>query len=162
MFRAVKYETMEELMAEFVKEQQKRNANNGKTIIKILSKAGVSGGDTTDAGPINESAEKEEESGSGSDDDGSGESKDDVGTDSSDSDKGDADDSNVNEDDIDVMLDGDDAAVDEAGENEPTENESIEERVFVCMGKYKNSDEKAVWVLTYAQDFQTVTIWNCV
>lgn len=153
---------MEELMAEFVKEQQKRNANNGKTIIKILSKAGVSGGDTTDAGPINESAEKEEESGSGSDDDGSGESKDDVGTDSSDSDKGDADDSNVNEDDIDVMLDGDDAAVDEAGENEPTENESIEERVFVCMGKYKNSDEKAVWVLTYAQDFQTVTIWNCV
>ena len=60
------------------------------------------------------------------------------------------------------MLDDDAAAVDSVGNEPSQENESIEERVFVCMGKYKNSDEKAVWVLTYAQDFQTVTIWNCV
>lgn len=51
------------------------------------------------------------------------------------------------------MLDDDAAAVDSVGNEPSQENESIEERVFVCMGKYKNSDEKAVWVLTYAQDF---------
>lgn len=42
MFRACKYETYDELKVAFVNEQIRRNTAGGRTVIKIISKAGVS------------------------------------------------------------------------------------------------------------------------
>lgn len=40
-------------------------------------------------------------------------------------------------------------------------NDTIEDRVFVCIGRYKKLPEKqAVWVMTIDKDWQIVTMWD--
>lgn len=42
-------------------------------------------------------------------------------------------------------------------------NETIEDRVFVCVGRYKNQPEvQAVWVMTIDSEFQAITMWDSV
>jgi len=37
----------------------------------------------------------------------------------------------------------------------------LEDRVFVCIGKYENSDKLAVWVMTLEDKFEEITMWDC-
>ena len=54
----------------------------------------------------------------------------------------------------------------DAGDFGEDENETIEDRVFICVGRYKhkvlNRGDQAVWVMTIDKDFQVVTLWNAV
>ena len=132
MFRAIKYETMPELMHTFLQEQKNRNKTGGNMIKKIIAKAEVKGEDGAKVS-IEESAEADEESNEKSDDDDDDDSNEDAGTESEENEEADGDGSNVDEDDIDVMLSEDDE--DAKAQEQMYENESIEERVFVCIGK---------------------------
>ncbi len=38
----------------------------------------------------------------------------------------------------------------------------MEDRVFVCVGKYDSSDTDAYWVMTLNERFDEVTMWDCI
>ena len=59
MFRACKYETYDELMAAFIRDQTKRNLAGGKQVMKILSKAGVTATGIVEA--VEEEGESDDE-----------------------------------------------------------------------------------------------------
>merc|ERR1712051_527885 len=45
-------------------------------------------------------------------------------------------------------------SVTDAGDDEDTAQSTIEDRVFVCIGKYKDSSRQAVWVMTLDPGFE--------
>jgi len=137
MFRACKYETHEELMTAFVLEQGKRNKTGGSTVIKILTKAGISKNMTEVANVVDESAAEDDE-----ESESDGEKGDTDGDDSeekagSDDDDGDEDASFADASDVDIEVGDDDAGGAGAGGTGEVddENETMEDRVFVCIGR---------------------------
>mmetsp|Transcript_13324 Transcript_13324/g.18188 ORF Transcript_13324/g.18188 Transcript_13324/m.18188 type:complete len:154 (+) Transcript_13324:1099-1560(+) len=150
MFRACKYETMDELKAAFVKQQASRNAPGAKKVINILAKAGI-GQNTTEILPSGEASadggEEEEDSAEKSDgdkgdnDDDDEESEEKAG---SDDEGGDEDDSVADESDVDIDIDDDDAGGSgkDGGDGDDNGDDTVEDRVFVCVGRFKNKLEK--------------------
>ena len=166
MFRAVKYERQDQLKAAFVNRQTRINQTGGTKIQKMIKAAGMSTR-TTNAGDPFEDTESADESDDNDDSsDSSEEEKDKDSSDGSSDKKSDAGSEEGKED----LLDSDDISDDgNVGKGskvlEEIENETIEDRVFVCVGKYKEhiaKDKQAVWVMTFDQDFKVITLWNCV
>ena len=55
----------------------------------------------------------------------------------------------------------------DGGDDEDNQiSNTLEDRVFVCVGKYKNKDKEsqkpAVWVMTLDSEFEIVTFWDCI
>ena len=165
MFRACRYETNEELKQAFVRQQVKRNTQGGSTVIKILAKAGINANTTEVLNSVEESKDEEED---GSDkSDGDKEDKDDD-EDEEDDEKGDDDEEGADEEDssvadasdVDIDIDDEDVGDGKDGANDDGDD-TIEDRVFVCVGRFKNKlDKQAVWVMTFDKEFQVVTLWN--
>jgi hypothetical protein len=42
------------------------------------------------------------------------------------------------------------------------EDSPVDDRVFVCIGKYRKSNKAAYWVMTLNKKFNSVTMWDCV
>ena len=167
MFRAVKYETYEELHRVFVRGQVKRNEAGGKTIQALLKKAGVptKPGQAADDGDDDEEEEEEgkadeaEANGDDDSDDEDGEKDDSEGDDDGDDDEGGGGD--AEDDELEDVSDDEAAAAAKAAEDDDDfQNETIEDRVFVCVGRYRGGERPAVWVMTIDADFQVVTLWN--
>ena len=177
MFRAVKYEKYEQLHAAFVRLQRSNNDKYGKKIQHVVAKAGISlkagMDDTAVKGDYEElkDSEADDDDDDDNDEDDEDESEDSVdgGGDSDDdddkSDKNSADSDDVDLGNIEDSFDrggGKDGKGGD-GEMDNDENESIEERVFVCVGRMKKGGQKqAVWVMTINQDWNGVTMWNAV
>ena len=157
MFRACKYETFEELKTAFVRQQVKRNTTTGSNTIKILAKAGINQNTTEVQNSVEESAAEGDESDEKSegdkgdgDDESQGSDEDAGGSDEEGDEEGDG--SVADASDVDIDLDDDEEAGKD-GEGDDGD-ETIEERVFVCVGRFKNDIEKqAVWVMTFDKEF---------
>ena len=167
MFRAVKYETFDELKAAFIRDQTKRNLAGGKSVIKIMTKAGISQNMTEVNFDKEEDAEdddEEEEKSEGEKGETDGDDDDDDEDKAGSEEEGDENDESVaDESDVDIQVDDDDAGAGGAGGDGELDdnNETMEERVFVCIGRFKKEIEKqAVWVMTFDKEFQEVTMWN--
>jgi len=97
----------------------------------------------------------EENKGSESDDDDSESDDDDEKDGGSDSEGDESGESSDESDTEETGVSGKDA------DSAEIEKETVEDRVFVCVGTYrKNPRKRAVWVMTIDKDFQVVTHWN--
>ena len=47
----------------------------------------------------------------------------------------------------------------EKGEGPPEEDETVDNRVFICIGR-NNSNQRQIWVMTINRAFDTVTFWD--
>lgn len=158
MFRACKYETFEELKTAFVRQQVKRNTTTGSNTIKILAKAGINQNTTDVQNSVEESAAEGEDSDEKSDgekgdgdDDSQGSDEEAAGSDEEGgSEEGEG--SVADASDVDIDIEDEDAGGKD-GEGDDGDD-TIEDRVFVCVGRFKNDIEKqAVWVMTFDKEF---------
>ena len=146
------------------KDQDETMMDNSQS--KLLKKDGTValGGDGDDDDRDDDDDNSSDDSdGSGNSDD---ESDDDNGPDDDKSDDADSDD--ALDDEIKDSLEEEEAANRKGGKGgdgaaEEEDKNSVEERVFVCVGRMKkNGQKQAVWVMTIDQDWGGVTMWNTV
>ena len=158
MFRAVKYEQLEDLKKAFVKSQERYYQRDGKRLIKVVKKANID----EDIDSVSDDDDDRQSNSDGHSDDADDDEFDED-KDSSDYSAGNASNDDDNDSDADSDASGDDRHKDseEDGDGqEPEGSDTIEDRVFVCVGRFKRTKKQAVWVMTIDRDFQVVTLWN--